>query len=174
MDRPFVVVMAVCGAAGLLIYIARLIQVRRRGPLFPPRNQCEVLYHEYMAGGWSLENTWTRYFGARNCLKLTVTADELWMTTVFPFSLTAAAFDLEHRILKRDIISVWQQKRQYNLTRVMVKFQRADGRTAVIALIPTDMNRFVGALNVGRDVGDDARSGGELSRAIIMRRTTAQ
>lgn len=66
----------------------------------------EILYQEYFASGRSLRDWLTSWFlGARNCLEVKVTEHALYICPVFPFSMFALLFDLEHYIPKSRITS---------------------------------------------------------------------
>ncbi len=56
----------------------------------------EIVYQEFFASGASRKNILTKLGGARNCLRLLVTRDFLWVTSWFPFSIIAPVYDLEH------------------------------------------------------------------------------
>ena len=66
----------------------------------------DIIYQEWYASGHSRKNILTRIGGARNCLRLVVTKDLLWITSWFPFSLITAFYDLEHVIPRDQIMSV--------------------------------------------------------------------
>jgi hypothetical protein len=74
-----------------------------------PRIQTsEIIYEEWYASGHSRKNLLTMCGGARNCLRLVVTKDLLWVTSWFPFSLFTPFYDLEHVIPRDQILSVRQ------------------------------------------------------------------
>lgn len=121
---------------------------KKRGPLFPARGSVPVLYQENFASGRSFKNILTKFGVARNCLKLIVTPDELWVTTFFPFTLFAEFYDLEHRILKRSIVSVRERRNVLGGRSMIVAYTSEAGRIGEIELIPKRYDRFRQALEI--------------------------
>ncbi len=78
------------------------------GISFPPLKSVQVQFHERMASGSSDKTFFSRFGGARNCLRVTVTDDEVWVRMFFPFSLIKEA-DLEYRIARECITSASSQ-----------------------------------------------------------------
>ncbi len=88
----------------ILSKFAQLYLVRkRRGSVFPPSENENILYHENFASGRSLDG---KKGWASNCLRITATEDELWIASFFPFSILLDQFDLEHRIRRNKISSI--------------------------------------------------------------------
>src|SRR5689334_22155040 len=53
----------------------------------------DIVFQEFFASGASQKNILTKLGGGRNCLRLVVTRDLLWVTSWFPFSLIAPIYD---------------------------------------------------------------------------------
>ena len=121
----------------------------KRGSLFPPIGKDQILYRESFASGRSMKNTFTQFAGANNCLKLTVTPDELWITPVFPFGFFADVLDLEHRIPKKDIVTLHEEGGRLFGTRLTVEYRREDGQTKRILIVPSRYTPFKQALLTG-------------------------
>jgi hypothetical protein len=72
----------------------------------PKIESADIVYQERFASGCSQKNIFTKLGGARNCLRLVVTKDFLWVTSWFPFSIFTSLYDLEHVIPLDSILSV--------------------------------------------------------------------
>jgi len=142
---------AVCG-----IYVAlglgyRVVRHKKRAVRFPAPGEYKVLYEDRRASGRSLENMMTRLGGARNCLRLTITPDELWTTTWFS-QLSGDSYDLEHRIKKQDIVSVGKASGLFKGGTLVVEYRRENGSQARLELTPKRYEEFKQALEVGMNV----------------------
>jgi hypothetical protein len=122
-------------------------QRRKRGSLFPVIGQDQILYKEFFGSGRSLNGN--PFAGANNCLKLVVTPDELWVTPIFPFSVMAEMLDLEHRILKKDIVSLHEDRSWLLGGRLIVEFRREDGQLRRFEFRPSRYEPFKQALLTG-------------------------
>ena len=92
----YLVIVAFVWAFG---YMAFMFWRRRsHGPRLQNRNDANTLFEERWTSGSSHKSLFTRMGGANNCLRVTVTNDELWVTIHFPFSAFAAQFDLDHPV----------------------------------------------------------------------------
>ena len=79
---------------------------KRYGVVFPKVSPDHIRFHETGASGCSHKTTFTRFGGAARCLQVTVTDDEVWVRTGFPFNVLAFQTDLEHRIPRASIVSI--------------------------------------------------------------------
>jgi hypothetical protein len=133
-------------AAAVVVSVAQLtgIVVRRiwRGSIFPPRDRVIVVFEERWTSGCSLKSWRTRYGGANNCLRVTVTEDEIWVTPHAPFSIIADKIDLEHRIPIRDVIRITPKNRSVEL-----EFRLPDGSTRTLDLYLRRSAEFLAAVN---------------------------
>jgi hypothetical protein len=119
---------------------------RVRGPHFPDRDQVNILFEERWTSGRSFKSLFTRLGGANNCLRVTVTDDELWIAPHFPFSAFAGKFDLDHRISRDAITRIEQNGRRITIEfaldagevrRVELRLRSPDGfRTAIEDTVP--------------------------------------
>ena len=110
----------------------------------------QVAFSEWFASGYSHKSWMTRLGGASNCLRITVTADELWIGSFFPFSLFADTYDLEHRIPLGSILHVDQQKQH-----IQIEFALPDNGTRRMTLISrkaSELNAALTALSIGRSL----------------------
>jgi hypothetical protein len=113
----------------------------RTGPQFPSLDQVTVLFRERFASGAS-HLTWiTRLGGAQNCLSVTLTDSELWITTFFPFTAFAGFYDLEHRIPTIQLRSV-----QQNGKAVTIDFDARDGDTWRVVLYLRRASEFMAVI----------------------------
>ena len=99
---------------------------RKLGIVFPPIKSIQTKFHECFASGSSNKTFWTKFGGARNCLKVTVTESEVWIRTFFPFTLLAADLDLTHRIPKSSIISIQNSQSSFRPS-LLLDFRLPDG-----------------------------------------------
>jgi hypothetical protein len=83
-----------------------LPKFRNAPKMVPQLEQSEIVFQENFASGHSRKNILTVIGGARNCLRLVVTKDFLWVTSWLPFSIFTTIYDLEHRIPLESVLSV--------------------------------------------------------------------
>jgi hypothetical protein len=112
-----------------------------RGPHFPPLDTVNVIFSERFASGSSHKSLFRRLGGAQNCLSITLTDSELWVTTFFPFTAFAASFDLEHQIPLERLSDV-----QRNGRNVTIDFATSDGVSRRIVLELRRADRFIKAI----------------------------
>ena len=108
----------------------------------PKIQKGDVIFEERFASGNSLKNILTRIGGARNCLRLVVTKDLLWVTSWFPFSLLTTFYDLEHVILRSRISKI-----EPDSGRVLLTFADERGVSHSLMLRPKNSANFLTALN---------------------------
>lgn len=113
----------------------------RRGPHFPSRDEVNVLFEEKWTSGRSCKSLFTRLSGANNCLRVTVTDDELWIAPHFPFSAFAGQFDLDHRIGRGAIKDIEQSGRK-----ITVEFSGDGYHPRKVELRLRNPNGFVAAI----------------------------
>lgn len=132
----------------LLVYLLyRLVLARRSKPAIA---EADIVYQEWFASGHSEANLLTILGGARNCIRLIVTAEYLIVTSWFPFSLFSTVYDMEHVITLKAISSV-EQKRTFGVDFLLLVYQDNQGRSHKIGLIPKDQQDFLEA--IGQDIG---------------------
>ncbi len=105
----------------------------------------DIVYQERFASGASQKNVLTKLGGARNCLRLVVTRDLLWVTSWFPFSVIAAVYDLAHIIPLKSISSV-QPARFFGSDSLLLSYSDISGRSHTLRLIPKNRERFLTAI----------------------------
>jgi hypothetical protein len=111
----------------------------------PSIQPSDIIYQEWFASGHSRKNILTRLGGARNCLRLVVTKDLLWVTSWFPFSLFAALYDLEHVVPRAQILSV-RRSRTFLMPSVLLSFRDVEGAEHTLRLYPCRRNKFLRSL----------------------------
>lgn len=119
---------------------------RRRPPLFPKDFVEPVLYKENRASGNSLKNLLTEFGGARNCLRLRVTQNELWTWSMF--SLLDDLIDVEHRILKQNIIAFKEQRDLFGRGSLCIEYRKVSGGVSRIEIFPRNFDAFMQALQL--------------------------
>ncbi len=116
----------------------------------PNITNADIVYQERFASGASQKNVLTKIGGARNCLRLVVTRDLLWITSWFPFSVIAAVYDLAHVIPLPSISSV-QPARVFGSDSLLLSYTDASGRSHSLRLIPKNRERFLAAIQIKPD-----------------------
>lgn len=132
------------GVAFLAFIAWRYVSALRARPLFA---KDDIIYQERFASGASQRNILTQFGGARNCLRLVVTHDLLWITSWFPFSLLAVVYDLEHVVPLRSIKSA-SRIRKFGIESLNLTFADKSGTIREVRLVPRDFDRFVRALRI--------------------------
>lgn len=118
--------------------------VKHKGPKFPPRSSVTIRFEEKMASGRSHKSLLTRLGGARNCLNVIITGDELWITVMFPFNLIAYFYDGLQRIPLPLVRGASMSGRN-----VLVAYQRPDGTVGEYELQLKQPELFLTVLGQG-------------------------
>ena len=106
-----------------------------------PKEAKNILYQERTASGRSHKNWLTKMGGARNCLRLVITDDELWITPLFPFSALAGVFDMDHRISREKIIAV--ESHQVVLKKsLLISYRDDKNKEHLIEVMPRNIEKF--------------------------------
>jgi hypothetical protein len=142
-------------------WVSLYLRAVRAQPHFEQR---DVVFQEWFASGCSQKSIITRIGGARNCLRLVITKEFLWVTSWFPFSLLAPFYDMEHVIPLNRITSV---KRDLFFGRVtfLVAFTTENGASRVLRLAPKQPDAFVQSLGVALDHETPAQLQSGMDRA---------
>ena len=111
----------------------------------PPIKPADILHQEWFASGNSRKNLFTRLGGARNCLRLVVTRDLLWVTSWFPIKLVTPLYDLEH-VIPRDRITAVRRSRGILMPSVVVTFRDEAGGENTLDLYPWRPAEFIHSL----------------------------
>jgi hypothetical protein len=127
--------------------IWRYLVARRQRPRF---ERGEVVYQEWFASGSSERNLVTRLGGARNCLRLVVTHEVLWVTSWPPFSLLAPLYDLEHVIPLQSITGV-KHSRIWWMSSLLLSYADEEGSEHTLRLFPRHPREFLQALGHSDD-----------------------
>ena len=110
----------------------------------------DIVYQERFASGASQKNVLTKLGGGRNCVRLVVTRDLLWVTSWFPFSILAAAYDMVHVISLRSISSL-QSALFFGSDSLLLSYTDSLGRIHSLRLIPKNRERFLNAIQLNPD-----------------------
>ncbi len=116
--------------------------IRKKGITFPPKSDVDIIYEEKGISGRSHKSQLTKMGGSRNCLCVTITTEELWINTYFPFNLVAYYYDGLHRLPLSSIKNVNQSGKA-----LFVKFERTDGTFGVFELELKNPGMFLNILN---------------------------
>ena len=111
-------------------------------PTFEP---ADVLYQEWFASGCSHKNIFTRLGGARNCLRLVVTQDFLFVTSWFPFSIFTSIYDLEHQIPLDSKLTI-RESWWFVTSSYVVSYQDSQGKDHKLTLFPWKAKAFAKSL----------------------------
>lgn len=130
-------------AFGIYAVSRWVVAVRDR----PHIAKSEIIYQEWFASGASRKNFITSIGGARNCLRLVVTRDTLWITSWFPFILFSPLFDLEHVINRTNIKSVERTSFLGQRCLVLAFSDRLEADRS-LRLVPKNVEQFIAALGI--------------------------
>jgi hypothetical protein len=126
----------------LVWFIRRYVATVRTRPNIAKE---DIVYQEWFASGVSQKNILTKIGGARNCLRLVVTPDLLWVTSWFPFTVFAAAYDLVHVIPLRSILPV-QRARFLGCDTLLLSYTDDSGINHTLRLMPKKQEQFLAAI----------------------------
>lgn len=136
--------------AGVLIGLASVLVIYfKRHSRCPRISPDDVLYQESFASGYSTKNLLTRLGGARNCLRLVVTKDFLWITSWFPFSLFTTFYDLEHVVPRSNLRAV-EPTSVFWRKGVRITFLDAASDVHTVVAVLRDVDGFLAALDFDR------------------------
>jgi hypothetical protein len=84
----------------VLVIAASIAFRRRRGKPIFPKAPAEAIFSERGCSGRSLNTPWARIGGAKNCLLVALTPQELTIVPTFPFNLVflPEIYGLEHNL----------------------------------------------------------------------------
>lgn len=116
-----------------------------RANMTPNSESSGIIYQEWFASGHSRKNIITMFGGARHCLRLVVTKDELRVTSWFPFSLFTAFYDLEHVVRRDQILSI-RRSSAFLRSSIRVTFLDADRVEHQLNLCPWRQAEFLQSL----------------------------
>jgi len=144
--HPLRLLLALCvliSATVFAVLVWRYLTARRNRPRIA---KADIVYQESFASGASQKNALTQIGGARNCLRLVVTKEVLWVTSWFPFSIFTALYDLEHVIPIRNILSV-QRLSSSSRDGLLLTYAEEPGSNHSLKLYPKDRDAFLRALS---------------------------
>jgi hypothetical protein len=113
----------------------------------PRFEKADVVFQEWFASGCSQKNIITKVGGARNCLRLVVTKNFLWVTSWFPFSLIAPFYDMEH-VIPLDAIVCVRHSHFVGRSTLLLTYRDFKGETHTLRLLPKKPNDFIASLGV--------------------------
>jgi len=124
----------------------RIIRHHRKGIKFPKLSTHQVRYHEDFASGYSdRHRLGFLKGGASRCLRITVTKEEVWLRTYFPFTAFISEFNLEHRIQISSIVALGEVPGLFRPA-IELKFKDSSGVLHTIQLYVNQPAIFLHAL----------------------------
>lgn len=120
---------------------------KKRGLVFPSIAPASIRFDERSASGFSHQTMFTRIGGASRCLHVTVTDSEVWVRPIFPFSILASQFDLEHRI-QRQAITRAEQSRSGFFSSLLLEYRDERGQLHQLSLRLRRPDDFLRALSL--------------------------
>jgi hypothetical protein len=118
----------------------------------PRIQRTDILYQEWFASGHSTRNILTRLGRAKNCVRVVITKDLIWVTSWFPFSIFAPFYDMEH-VIPLDWITEVEQKRGFLSSGIRLKYVDANGSTRSLKLALRNEQRFLQAIKDSLGLG---------------------
>lgn len=129
----------------LALAIQRVRADRRTGISFPLTADHEVLYDEATASGRSLKSLLTRLGGAAQCLKVTVTRDEVRVRPTSHGVIPMPELDLVHRV-KKSAVTATRIGGLGRSGKVRLEYRRVAGEAHSLELVLRDAEGFLAAL----------------------------
>jgi len=112
--------------------------MKKKGMTFPEKSTVNIKFEENMASGRSHKSIITKLGGAKNCLKVIVTDEELWITAQFPFNIVAYYYDSIHKIPLALIQNISKLNKN-----ILIEFQRNDGSPGKFELQLKKLDNFM-------------------------------
>ena len=137
---------ALLWVVGWMVYFAW--RRHKAGPMHPPYTEQEVRFTERFVSGFSHKNLFTRFGGGNNALVVRVLKDALLIepVTVFKWITPAGFNDLEHYVLRGDILDVAVIP-SFGRPRFRIRFRGRDGSPRTVELMLRRSQEFRAALN---------------------------
>ncbi|MGB8354711.1 MAG: hypothetical protein WCD79_12530 [Chthoniobacteraceae bacterium] len=111
----------------------------------PHLNKTDIVFQEWTASGCSQKNFITKMGGGRNCVRIVITKEILWVTSWFPFSLFAPFYDMEHVIPLSSITSICRSTRFW-CNSLLLSYKDVNGCDHTLRLIPKRPDDFLKSL----------------------------
>lgn len=150
--KKFLLVVFLLGIAGVgsVLVLSIAYRLYKSKPIFRPNFE-QVRFLETWRSGWSNRDTLTRLGGARNCLWIAVTQNELWISPHFPFNLLfiPEVFHLDFRIPGKAIVEMTHMSLGEE-SRGIIRFRHATGEEDSFEFTVKDLEEFRNALNAIR------------------------
>jgi len=133
----------------ILVILASIIYKRRKGKSLPVIDSQKVLYRESGASGSSHKNFLTRLGGARGCLVVTTTKNEIDIRTFFPFNLMfiPEIYDLQHRIPVQQIRNIERVKHMIGKDSLKIDFIDQGRGSKTIELYLGNPEKFLDSID---------------------------
>lgn len=125
-------------------------KLKKRFINFPNKEDVQIEFEEKTSSGRSHKSFITKIGGASRCLCITVTNNELWITTFKLFRIFSVYYDLEHRIPLSQISHIEVKEKM-----VLISF-KPKTLEHKLEMHPNDIDRFISALKKGNPLLDSA------------------
>lgn len=133
-----------------LVIVASIIYKARKSKKLPSIDPKEVLYQEDGVSGSSHKSIITRLGGARNCLLVTATNNEIDIHPSFPFNLMflPEIYDLNHRIAVKDIKNIQRIEHVIGKPSIKIEYTQNGGEVKGFELYLGNTDKFL--TSIGR------------------------
>ncbi len=134
-----------------LVIVASIIYKVKTGKKLPPIDSKEILYQEDGVSGSSHKSIVTRLGGARHCLLVTATKNEIDIHPSFPFNLMflPEIYDLKQRIAVKDIKSIQKIEHVMGKPSIKIEYMQNSGEIKSFELYLGNANKFLSS--IGRE-----------------------
>jgi hypothetical protein len=152
-DQFFQLWWAAFGWVLFVIALSVIYRLRKGKPILRPKSLTDR-FSETWRSGSSHRNLLTRLGGARNCLWITVTDEEILVGLHFPFNLMflPEIYGLEYRIRGSDVLSVDELSSFLLGKRMRVRFRSPARGEEIFEVAVKDVNGFRKAVEGIRNV----------------------
>ncbi len=131
-----------------LIIVASIIYKVKTGKKLPSIDSKEILYQEDGVSGSSHKSILTRLGGARHCLLVTATKNEIDIHPSFPFNLMflPEIYDLKHRIAVKDIKNIQRIEHVIGKPSIKIEYMQNGGEVKVVELYLGNTDKFISSI----------------------------
>lgn len=131
-----------------LIIVASIIYKVKAGKKLTPIDSSEILYQENGVSGSSHKSMLTRLGGARNCLLVTATKNDIDIHPSFPFNLMflPEIYDLKHRIAVKDIKSIQRTEHVIGKPSIKIEYLQSGRESKTVELYLGNTDKFLASI----------------------------
>lgn len=131
-----------------IIIVASIIYKVKSGKKLKPIDLGEILYQENGVSGSSHKSILTRLGGARNCLLVTATKNEIDIHPSFPFNLMflPEIYDLKHRIAVKDIKIIQRVEHVIGKSSIKIEYLQNGRESKAVELYLGNADKFLASI----------------------------